>query len=124
MLDDLIAELPARAAANPALGHRGLWTDATMLLEIGDEGWVVRLDHGEVSVHRETWRVSAWDFAIRGPREAWEKFWAPMPPPMHHDLHALIRAGHMRIEGDIDMLLGNMLYLKILLESLRGHNAD
>ena len=54
------------------------------------------------------------------PQNAWRKFWQAPPPPMHHDLHALMRIGAIRIEGDVDLLLANMLYLKIMLETLRG----
>ena len=116
----MLDALPGLVNGNPALVRRGRWTHATMLVEIGDVGWLVRIEGGRVSVERETWRVSGWDFAIRGPEEAWRKFWQQMPPPMHHDLHALVRAGKFRLEGDIDLMLANMLYLKLVLETMRG----
>ena len=116
----MLEALPDLVNANPALVRRGRWTNATMLLEIGEAGWLVRIEGGRVSAERETWAVSHWDFAIRGPEEAWHKFWAAMPPPMHHDIHALVRAGKFRLEGDIDLMLANMLYLKLVLETLRG----
>ena len=116
----MLEALPDLVNANPALVRRGRWTHATCLIEIGEQGWLVRIDAGRITVQRETWRVSDWDFAIRGPEEAWLKFWASMPPPMHHDLHALVRTGKFRLEGDIDLMLANMLYLKLVLETLRG----
>ena len=116
----MLNALPDLVNANPALVRRGRWMQARMLIEIGATGWLVRIDRGRISVERETWAVSDWDFAIRGPEAAWRKFWAAMPPPMHHDIHALVRAGHFRLEGDIDLMLANMLYLKLALETLRG----
>ncbi len=116
----MLDTLPDLVNSNPALVRRGQWTHATLLIEIGDQGWLVRIDAGRLSVTPETWRVSDWDFAIRGPEEAWRKFWQTMPPPMHHDLHALVRTGKFRLEGDIDLMLANMLYLKLVLETLRG----
>lgn len=116
----MLDALPELVNTNPALVRRGRWTRATMLIEIGDKGWLIRMDGGRIAVEPETWAVSRWDFAIRGPEEAWRKFWAAMPPPMHHDIHALVRAGKFRLEGDIDLMLANMLYLKLVLEMLRG----
>lgn len=107
--------------ANAALVRRGRWSNFVMLLGIGEQTWLVTIQNGRIArCAVEDQRVLQYDFAIHGPEEAWQKFWQKMPPPMHHDLHALIRAGKMRIEGDIDLMLGNMLYIKILLETLRG----
>ena len=116
----MIEALPGLVNRNPALVRRGRWTNARMLLGIGDQGWLVEIREGRIAVRPEISRVSDWDFAIRGSEEAWRKFWAGMPPPMHHDLHALVRIGAMRLEGDIDLMAANMLYLKLVLETLRG----
>ena len=117
----MIEKLQELVNANPAIVRRGRWTNADMLLGIGDENWIVAIRAGRVdSLMPEEWAVSAWDFAIKGTREGWEKFWSPMPPPMHHDISALVRAGKVRIEGDVDMAMANFLYLKLVLETLRG----
>ena len=89
----MLDALPDLVNANEALVRRGRWTRATMLIGIGEQHWLVRIEQGRISVETETLAVSDWNFAIRGPEEAWRKFWAKMPPPMHHDLHALVRAG-------------------------------
>lgn len=120
MLDTLPDLWPPLVNENPALVRRGRWTHAVMLLETGEDAWRVTIDAGRIAAERETWAVRDHDFAIRGPAEAWEKFWSAPPPPMHHDLHALVRTGKVRLEGDIDLMLANMLYLKLALETLRG----
>lgn len=117
----MIEQLQEQVNSNPALVRRGRWTDADMLLGIGDENWLVEIRAGRIErIEPEAWAVSGWDFAIKGTAEAWEKFWQPLPPPRHHDLSALIREGKMRFEGNVDMLLANFLYLKLILETLRG----
>lgn len=117
----MIERLKDLVNANASLVRRGRWTDVTMLLEVGKTGWLIEIRAGRIeSMTRQEMQVAQWDFAIRGPEDAWRKFWSAPPPPMHHDLHALVRAGHMRLEGNFDLLQANLLYLKILLETLRG----
>ena len=55
--------------------------------------------------------------------ETWAEFWQPIPKPRHHDIMALIREGKMRIEGDLDMMLANLLTLKLMLEKPRRLGA-
>ena len=117
----MIEALQDLVNANPALVRRGRWTTATMLLGIGDQNWLISIEEGRIAkMERHNWRITAFDFAITGDEQAWRKFWQATPPPMHHDLHALMRIGAIRIEGDVDLMLANMLYIKIMLEMLRG----
>ena len=117
----MIEQLQEMVNSNPALVRRGRWTNAVMLLGIGEENHWVTIREGRIdSIVREDWRVSRFDFALRCTREGWEKFWSDPPPPRHHDISALVREGKMRLEGDIDMLQANFLYLKLVLETLRG----
>lgn len=117
----MIEQLPELVNSNTGLVRRGRWTNAVMLLGIGDQKWLITIQEGRIaSCERQTLRIYSYDFAITGDEAAWRKFWQATPPPMHHDLHALLRIGAIRIEGDVDMLLANMLYLKVMLETLRG----
>lgn len=116
----MIEALPDLVNGNEALVRRGRWTDADMLLGIGPREWIVSIRAGRVSVAPVELRVTAHDFAIRGTEEAWRLFWQPMPPPRHHDITALVREGKMRLEGNIDLMMANFLYLKLMLETLRG----
>ncbi|MDH3665569.1 MAG: hypothetical protein OEN23_01420 [Paracoccaceae bacterium] len=116
----MIEHLQELVNGNPALVHRGRWTNADMLLEVGDRGHVVAIRQGRIEAVRPVeMNVSKWHFAIRASTEAWAEFWQPMPKPRHHDLIALIREGKMRFEGDLDLLMANLLYLKLVLEAPR-----
>jgi len=117
----MIEHLPELVNSNPALVRRGRWLNAIFFLGVGEAFWLIRINEGRiVECKRQPLRISQFDFAITGEEAAWRKFWDKTPPPMHHDLHALLRIGAIRIEGDIDLLLANMLYLKMMLETLRG----
>ena len=117
----MIEQLKDLVNANAGLVRRGRWTNAVMLLGISEQNHWVTIREGRIeSIEAEDWRVSGFDFAIKGTSEAWEKFWQPVPPPRHHDLSALIREGKMRFEGNVDLLQANFLYLKLVLEQLRG----
>ena len=120
----MIEHLKDLVNANPALVRRGRWTTADMLLEIGTQGYIVAIRQGRIDgIHPVETLVADWDFAIRGTADAWAAFWKPMPKPRHHDLIALIREGKMRFEGDIDLLMANLLYLKLVLEAPRHMEA-
>jgi len=120
----MIDHLQRLVNSDPALVRRGRWTDADLLLEIGDRGHVLAIRQGRIeAVTPVSTGVSRWDFAIRGTAEAWAEFWKPLPKPRHHDLIALIREGKMCFEGDIDLLMANLLYLKLALETPRRLEA-
>lgn len=117
----MIDHLQALVNSDPTLVRRGRWTSADMLLEIGERGYILEIRAGRIEAIRPvTLRVSGWDFAIRGTADAWAEFWKPLPKPRHHDLIALIREGKMRFEGNLDLLMANLLYLKMILETPRG----
>ena len=120
----MIEHLQRLVNGDPALVRRGRWTSADMLLEIGERGYVVEIREGRIdAVDPVEMLVSNWDFAIRGTEDAWAEFWQPHPKPRHHDLIALIREGKMRFEGDLDLLMANLLYLKLALETPRRLEA-
>ncbi len=122
--ENMLEHLQDLVIGDPALVRRGRWMSAAMLLEIGERGYVVAIRAGRIEAVRPVeMPVSGWDFAIRGTEDAWDQFWKPMPKPRHHDLIALIREGKMRFEGNLDLLMANLLYLKLMLETPRRLEA-
>jgi hypothetical protein len=63
--------------------------------------------------------MRSWRFALRGTAGAWRGFWAPVPAPGDHDLLALAKRGRLRLEGDLQPFMANLLYFKDLLAAPR-----
>lgn len=116
----MIDKLKDLVNGDAALVRRGQWFSADMLVEIGDARHIVKIRSGRIEeIEPADLLAMDYDFAIRASEEAWEEFWKPLPKPRHHDIMALIRGGKMRIEGDLEKMLANMLTLKLMLEKPR-----
>ena len=106
--------------ADAALVRRGRFLTTDFLVEVGDEPFQVSVEAGRiVSVTRGAAPARPWRFAIRASAEAWREFWQPVPRAGYHDLFALTRFGHARIEGDLLPLMANLRYIKEVLETPR-----
>jgi hypothetical protein len=106
--------------ADAALVRRGRFLTTDFLVEVGDEPFQVSVQDGRIAgVTRGPAAARPWRFAIRASAEAWREFWQPVPRPGYHDLFALTRFGHARIEGDLLPLMANLRYVKEVLETPR-----
>ena len=106
--------------ADEALVRRGRFLTCDFLVEVGDEPYHVSVERGRIaSVTRGPALMRPWCFAIRASDDAWREFWRPVPRPGYHDLFALTRFGHARIEGDLHPLMANLRYVKEVLEAPR-----
>jgi len=121
---NMIDKLQDLVNADAALVRRGRWFTADMLLEIGDDRHRVEIRNGRIDkIEPFGLLAMPYDFAIRASAETWAEFWQPIPKPRHHDIMALIREGKMRIEGDLDVMMANLLTLKLILEKPRHLGA-
>jgi pimeloyl-ACP methyl ester carboxylesterase len=106
-----------------SLVRRGRFLTTTFLLEADDDAWLVRVVEGRIErVERGPFLMRAWSFAIRAPRESWQRFWEPVPAPGYHDLFAMSRNRHVRIEGDLLPLMTHLRYIQDVLSSPRRLN--
>ena len=113
-------QLLQRVNANDRLVWRGRYVDTTFLLEVGDVPWLIKISAGRImSVTRGPFVMPAWSFALRAPREAWDQFWLANPPPGFHDLMALVKRRALRIEGNLQPFMANLLYFKDVMAALR-----
>ena len=104
-----------------AVVRRGRYLTTTFLVETGDTAWLVTVLEGRIArVERGPFLMRQWSFAVRAPAEAWRRFWEPAPAPGYHDLFAMAKAGHARIEGDLQPLMANLRYIKDVLEAPRA----
>ena len=53
-----------------------------------------------------------WDLAIRASQATWSKFWQKYPEPGFHDIFAMNRFGHCKIEGNTKVLLSHIRFIK------------
>lgn len=107
--------------ADAALVRRGRYLSTTFLIEADTTAWLVTVHEGRVTrVERGPFLMREWTFAIRASTEAWRRFWEPLPAPGFHDLFALAKGGHARVEGNLQPLMANLRYVKDLLALPRG----
>jgi pimeloyl-ACP methyl ester carboxylesterase len=108
--------LPDLVNADANLVRRGRFLTTTFLVEVGAASYLVRIVEGRVArVERGPFLMREWSFAIRAPEDAWRRFWEPVPAPGYHDIFALAKHGHAKIEGDLVPLMANLRYVKDLL---------
>jgi hypothetical protein len=113
--------LAARVNGNERLVHRGRYVAVRLLIDLTDEHWLIDICAGRiVSVKRGPFVMPAWTFALRAPREEWDRFWEARPRPGSHDLFAMLKRRVLRVEGDLHPFMANLLYFKEVLASLRS----
>jgi hypothetical protein len=121
MMAPVLERLPEWVNTDAALVRRGRYFSATFLVEVGETSWLVSVHAGRVErVERGPFLMREWAFAIRGSADAWRRYWEPVPPPGFHDLFALTKGGHARVEGDLQPLMANLRYVKDILTLPRG----
>src|SRR5947208_5767164 len=116
----MIERIPDLVNADTDLVRRGRFLSTTFLIEIGEQGYLVKIIEGRiVSVTPGPFVTPNYSFALRAPLEEWQLFWTKLPPPGHHDIFALFKRGKLVIEGDLHPLMANLLYFKDVLAAPR-----
>jgi hypothetical protein len=116
----MLEHLAELVNADANLVRRGRFVNTTFMIGIDETDYLVRIAEGRVaSVTPGPFITPHYSFALRAPREAWQKFWQPLPPLGFTDIFALVKNKRLRIEGDLHPLMANLLYFKDVLASLR-----
>lgn len=100
--------------------------DFTMMVGLGENRLLLTVVNGAVEQIRnlaDLRPLTAWDFAVTADNETWSKFWEAVPSAGWHDLFALTRNGHMRIEGNLHPFMAHLQFIKDLLASPREAQA-
>ncbi len=120
----MIERIPDLVNADANLVRRGRFLSTTFLMEVGDQGYLVKIIEGRiVSVTPGPFVTPNYSFALRASRAVWEKFWQPLPPLGFTDVFALVKQKLMRMEGDLHPFMANLLYFKDLLAAPRKEMA-
>lgn len=91
---------------------------ATVLLEFGDDAYVLEIEDGDVTEVDADPSFASWDFAVRAPVETWETHFAEVPPPQYNDLRSLWLQRDLTIEGDVLLAMQHWRSLKLLIDVL------
>jgi len=114
---------------DPQLVHRGRFVDLEWLWQIEAVPYHVHIQRGMiVELVRGPVLMRSHRFAIRGPADSWERFWAPVPRPGFHDLFAMTKSGRATIDGDLQPFFANLRYFKDVIAAPRrlateGHHG-
>ena len=112
----MFERLPDLVDADAGLVRRGRFLSVTFLVEVGARAYLIHVVQGRVTrVEHGPFLMREYAFAIRASEDAWRRFWEPVPAPGYHDVFAMAKAGHARIEGDLVPLMANLRYVKDLL---------
>lgn len=116
----MIERMAQLVNADPALQRWGRHMNDTFMVEVGETQYLVTVRAGRIEkVEKGPFVMRAWRFALRARKEHWDRFWQNPPAPGWHDLFALLRRGEVAFEGDQRVLMAHLLYLKLILSSLR-----
>ena len=83
------------------------------LIEIDNDEYFIDIVSGEIiNVVSGQFLMRHWDLAIRASQATWSKFWQKYPEPGFHDIFAMNRFGHCKIEGNTKVLLSHIRFIK------------
>lgn len=116
----MIDKIASLVNADANLIRRGRFVDTTFLIAIDDADTLIRIQEGRVvKVTPGPFITPDYSFALRAPRDVWEKFWRPLPPLGFTDIFALVKQKLMRVEGDLHPFMANLLYFKDVIAAPR-----
>ena len=103
-----------------ALVRRGRYFSETFMLEVGETQYLIEVRHGRIeSVETGPFVMRSWTFAIRATEDVWQRFWEKLPQPGYHDIFALLRKGRIVLDGELQPLMANLLYVKEVIAAPR-----
>ncbi len=122
MMDVLWCEaLAAKVNADERLVWRGRHVSTSFLLQVDQVQYVIQILAGRVAaVKKGPFPIADWVFALRASETAWTEFLQPIPKPGFHDVMAMLKLKHLKMEGDLYPLMSHLLYFKDVLASVRG----
>ncbi|MFG1420946.1 hypothetical protein [Roseixanthobacter liquoris] len=96
--------------------------DVDMGMTFGDLRYVLKIRRGRVEEIVPSPRFDVrTQFEMRAPLELWERFLSETPPPLYHDIFAMImRVPEFRLEGDTLVAMQNARALHRMMNVMRS----
>lgn len=114
-------KLFANVNQDERLCWRGRHVNTAFLIEVDQDQYLVTIKEGRiVSARKGNFDPCEWRFALRATMQAWDAYWQALPVPGYHDIMAMIKFKHLKIEGDLYPLMSHLLYFKDVLASVRA----
>lgn len=122
MMDMLWCDaLALKVNADERLVWRGRHVSTSFLLQVDHAEYVIQILAGRIAaVKKGPFPIADWVFALRASEVAWREFLKPIPKPGFHDVMAMLKLKHLKMEGDLYPLMSHLLYFKDVLASVRG----
>ena len=99
----------------------GRWFTTSFLFAAGNAEYVFHIQAGKLVEVQEGRRFDRpWSFAMRAPREHWENFIKPLPPPLFNEIFAMVmRVPEFRLEGNTLVAAQNARALQRFMSLMR-----
>ena len=105
---------------NEDLVRRGRYFSDTFMLEVGETQYLIEVLQGRIeSVELGPFVMRSWTFALRATEDVWQRFWQQLPKPGYHDIFALLRQNRIVLDGDLQPMMANLLYVKEVIAAPR-----
>ena len=105
---------------NEDLVRRGRYFSDTFMLEVGETQYLIEVLQGRIeSVELGPFVMRSWTFALRATEDVWQRFWQQLPKPGYHDIFALLRHNRIVLDGDLQPMMANLLYVKEVIAAPR-----
>ena len=109
---------------NEDLVRRGRYFSDTFMLEVGETQYLIEVLQGRIeSVELGPFVMRSWTFALRATEDGWQRFWEQLPKPGYHDIFALLRHNRIVLDGDLQPMMANLLYVKEVIAAPRKLKA-
>jgi hypothetical protein len=113
------------ASKKPFLKRRGSFVSTTLLLGIGPDEYLVRIENGAIrEVKHGPLLTPSVDFSVRASEDTWNAFWAARPAPGMNDILGLLKKGLMKFEGNLHPLMSNLFFFKEVLAGPRHQRSE
>ena len=105
---------------NEDLVRRGRYFSDTFMLEVGETQYLIEVLQGRIeSVELGPFVMRSWTFALRATEDVWQRFWEQLPKPGYHDIFALLRLNRIVLDGELQPMMANLLYVKEVIAAPR-----
>lgn len=122
---DWISKLATAVNSDKELTAVGDNFTTDFVIVFGEKRFSFHIKHGELVKVEENPRFDVCaDFCFSAPNSIWLKFFSPIPPPLYHDIFAMImRVPEFSLEGNALLAMQNARCLSRFMYILRNTGA-